>query len=320
MRKRLKRLLRLRNSTGFTLAEVVIACALLGILILGIMGFVTPILSSVREKQKNARAYMLSEAVDTYIEQTIQYAYFVATFSGVAYSDTTGASPRIVSAKYEKSSPGAALEFPKREGKSLESLKACFSKMEADTFEVRCIGVRWHRYGNEGGWKLMLTNEQVDQTTLALDPNKSKLVFEECFYDDLFPIIKFENYNNQYSKKISGVATEQVKPEDLDVAPGLRIVTDVYTNPECYSTSAGTRENALFTMNGESYVGLNNIKSNLKNKGDYEIVPNIEVNTYAAALAADSSRKCSIDGAECYYPESFIYYIVRKTKTTAPTP
>lgn len=319
MRKRLKRLLRLRNSAGFTLAEVIIACALLGILILGIMGFVTPILSSVREKQKNARAYMLSEAVDTYIAQTIQYAYFVATFSGAASSDTTGASPNIVKAKYEKSSPGDTLEFPKREGKSLETLKACFSKMEADTYEIRCIGVRWHNDGSTGGRKLMLTNEQVNQTTLALDPSKSKLVFEECFYDDLFPVIKFENYNNQYSKNVGGVVTEQVKAEDLDIAPGLKIVTEVYTNPECYSTTAGTRTNAMFTMNGESYVGLNNIKSNLKNKGDYEIVPNIEVNTYTAASTADSSLKCTIDGIECYYPESFIYYIVRKTKTTPTT-
>lgn len=331
MRKRLKRLLRLRNSAGFTLAEVIIACALLGILIIGIMGFVTPILASVRDKQKNARATMLSEAIHKYIGESIQDAYFVVTLSGATSSDTTGTSPKATSAKYGET-PGVTPEFPDSSGGGLGTLLSCYGNMDHNTFEIKCIGVRWHYDGSTGGRKLMLTNEVVNtegaSPSLAL--NKSNLVFEDCFYDDLFPIIKLENYDNQYSKLVGGVLTPQVAADDVGVAPGLRIVTEVYTKPECYSTTASKRENAMLTLGTESYVGLNTIRSSIKNKGDYEIVPNIVLNSYATALTADGSvqddsldgspntnRVCTIDGTECYYPETFIYYITRiKTPET----
>lgn len=308
MRNKFKRFLRLRNSAGFTLVEVVVSCALLGVLIAGIMGFVTPILNSVRDKEQDARAVLLSKAVDEYVAATTQYAYFVTSVSGAATGDTVGGTPAVRSAKYN------GTEFTKKQGKGLETLKTCFDKMEKDTYEIRCIGVRWHEDSVSGERKLMLTNEIVDQSTLALDPSKSKLVFEECFYDGLYPVITFENYNNQY--QVNGV--DRVEADKVDVAPGLMITTDVYTDLDCYSTVQSTREDAWLSYTGVSYVAFNNIRSNLiNNKGSYEVIPNIEIKDYDAARTADSSLVYTAEGKSYYHPESFIYYIVRKTKIDA---
>lgn len=305
MRKKLKRLLRLRNSAGFTLVEMVIACALLGILIVGILGFITPILSSVREQEKNARATMLSKAIDDYIAAATQYAYYVTTFSGAATSDTVGSPPPIAALTYSGS------EFAKKNGKGLNTLMTSFGKMKADTFEIRCIGLRWRLDPVSGTRKIMLTNESVDQTTLGLNSGKSKLVFEECFYDGLYPVVTFGNYTNEY--EVGGVP--QVTGSDVDIAPGLMISTSVYTTPSCYNTDSTVRENAMLSTEGIAYTGFNNIKNPLINRGDYEVIPNLEVNSYDDALTKDSALSFTEDGEEYYYPESFIYYIVRKTKT-----
>lgn len=309
MKRKLKRLLRLRNKSGFTLVEVIIACALLGILVIGVMGFVTPVLNSVREKEKNARAYLLSEAINTYIAQTTQYAYYVVSITGAASGDTTGATPAAVSASY------SGTEFSKKSGKGLSTLKTTLNNMTDDAYEVRCIGIRWREDRINGTKKLMLTNETVDQTKLTLDPNKSRLVFEECFYNGLYPTIRFENYDNQYQIKEGDTMVDRVEAKDVDIAPGLGIIVDVYTTLDCYSTDSATRNKALFNTEGSCYVGFNNIKSTLMNKGDYEVIPNQELNTYDAARAKDTSAVATVEGKTYYSPESFIYYIVRKTKT-----
>lgn len=299
MKRRLRRLLRLRNSSGFTLVEVIVACALLGILVIGVMGFVTPVLMTVREKEKNARAFMLSDAISTYIYSATQNAYYVATFTGAATGDTTGVSPKIVGLTYN------GTEFPKTGG-GLSTLKSCYDKLDKDKYEIRCIGIRWSEDKLTGEKKLMLTNEKVDTEKLTLNPAKSKPVFEECFYTGLYPMIKFENYNSQYGDK-------PLDDDTKKIAPGLGLIVDIYTSLDCYNTDSDVRKDAMFTMSGTSYIGFNNIKSTITNdSGKYEIVPNQEVNTYANALAKDSTAVYNENGNKYYYPESFIYYIAHK--------
>ena len=311
MKKRIKRLLRLRNSSGFTLVEVIVACALLGILILGIMGFVTPILSSVREKEKNARALMLSEVLNTYIFSELQYAYYVATITGAATQDTTivgGKEPAVYPLTYSGS------EFPKAKDKNLglSTLKARFDKLGSDDYEIRCIGIRWLEEAVTHERKLMVTHEKVkwDDKKIWLDPSKQKLLFEDCFYDGLYPVVRFENYSNQYHLE----ADKRDDTENIASALGLHV--DVYTKPDCYNVKEDTRKNALLTWSGESYIGFTNIKNTLDDKTQSnEIVPNIQVNTYDAARAKDASVVYTSDGENYYYPESFIYYIAFKNIT-----
>lgn len=303
---RLKRLLKLRNKAGFTLVEVIIACALLGVLVIGIMAFITPVLKMVRSKESNARALMLSEAIDNYIATTTQYAYYVQTISNAAKSDTTGVTPSVMSLKY------TGTEFPKKANKGLSTLKTCYDNMtNKDKYEVRCIGMRWLEDPLSGEKKLMLTNEFVDQNSMALDASKSVPVFETCFYDGLYPIVKFENYNNQY--QINGA--DQVEADKVDIAPGLKITVDVYTDMDCYRVTENVRKSATLSYVGTTYTEFNVIKNYLLNKGDFEVIPNIEANTYDGASAKDLAVQYKEDGNSYYYPESFIYYIARKPKT-----
>lgn len=316
--KKLRRLLRLRNSAGFTLVEVVVSCALLGILILGIMSFVTPILRSVRDKEKDARATMLAQSINTYIGSTIQYAYFVCTVSNCAKEDTLGANPMVTSVKYTGS------EFAtSKANKGLETLKTCFNTMNSakpDTFEIRCIGVRWLPDYDDRQYKLMITNEKVNQNTLALE-GTPRAVFEDCFYNGMYPVVHFGNYDNQYYvNDDSGTKVPQVKDEDVDMAAALEIVTQVYTDMDCYNIVADKRTNAWQAVENVGFVGFSNIRSNYINKGDYEVIPNIDAQLYSEAMAKDTSVVFSEDGDTWYYyPESFIYYIVRKTKVDTTT-
>ncbi len=335
MLKRMKRLLRLRNKSGFTLVEVIIACALLGILVVGVLGFATPVLKNIREKEQNARALMLSEAIDSYIANSIQYAFYVQPVSNVASGDTVSVSgdPAVMSWKY------VGTEFEKYKDKGLSDLLNCFKNdLAGDVFEIKCIGIRWVDVPGTGTKKLMVTNEKVNQTTCALDPAKAQMVFDPIFYDGLYPIIKLENYSNQYQiKGADGKPVDQVKPENVDIAPGIKITTDVYLTPDCYAVKENVRNSAIMTLTGTTYATLNNIGSNLLNRGVYKNQPRIDLHTvnsggvmvpsYPAAYTADSTAAyLDDDGNRYYYSNTFIYYIARKTKTgsdpatPAPTP
>lgn len=325
MFKKMKRLLRLRNKGGFTLVEVIISCALLGILVMGVFGFVTPVLSSVSIKQQNARASMLAEAIDSYIANSIQYAFYVQTISHCASGDTdnTVGDPPVLEVNYSDT------EFPNYSGKGLKDLINCLQNdLAGEVFEIKCIGVRWTDVpGLSGQKKLMLTNEKVDQTTGRLDPAAAELVFDPVFYEGLYPIITFENYSNQYqAKDESGNLVDQVPEDKVDIAPAMRIVTDVYLDDGCYSTTESDRQKALFTLSGSTFAEFSNIKSNLMNNGVYKIQPKVyahaksdssgkPIGDYNGAFATDNSKRYEHDGKTYYYPNSFIYYIARKTKT-----
>lgn len=343
MLKRMKRLLRLRNKSGFTMVEVIIACALLGILIVGIMGFITPVLTSVRTKEANARAFMLSEAIDKYIANSIQYAVYVQPITGAIASDTTAEgedTPFVLGLKYPTTEyDNSALNGAVYSDKGLEDLLTCFNTdLAGEVFEIKCIGVRWLDVPGENIKKLMLTNEKVDQKTCALDPSAAKVVFDAAFYDGLYPIIKFENYSNQYQlKNDDGDLVNQIPDNKVDIAPALDIHTEVYLTPDCYSAVKNTRENTWINVTGSTNVKFYNIGSNLRNTGVYKNRPAICAHTttvdgeivpsYDAALYADADNAYLDDnGKRYYYTNSFIYYIARKTKTAsdpdtpAPTP
>lgn len=297
MKRKLKRLLRLRNSSGFTLVEVIIACALLGILILGMMGFITPVLTSVREKERNARAYMLSEAINTYISESIQYAYYIATFTGATSKDTYGSSAVIADLKY------SGTEFSGSKDGCLKDMKTALDGKFP--YEIKCIGFRWRQDQISGEWKLMVTNEKVEDD-FTINPAKSKLIFEECFYEKLYPTVTFLNYNSQ---KPDEVGTSV----NTDIAPGIGLVVDVYTTPNCYNVNSTAREEAIVSMRGTSYVGFSVMKSGILNKnGYYKVIPNQQINTFDSASSKDSSKKYTQDGNTYYSPESFIFYALRK--------
>ena len=323
----LKRLRRWRNSSGFTLVEVIIASALLGLLVLGVFSFVTPVLKVVSNQEQNARALMLSETMNNYIASTLRYAIYVQPITGVTSGETHPTAPpgTITNAMSARSVPFSNTTgetyLDKYDGGTLDKLyNALYGTSgtivtKPDDYEIGCIGIRWLTDEKTGTKKLFLTKETVYQkesnsnANLYLDESKSKLVFETCFYDGLFPVIDIENYSNQYFVvDEDGNRTEQVAEDKLDLAKSLRIVTKVYTDSDCYSTNETVRDNAMLAFQGTGYAPLEYISSKILNEsGSYELRPNIQIHDYTAALNASGVTESE------FYPDTYIYYIAKKS-------
>lgn len=316
MLKRIKRLLKKRNNGGFTLVEVIVSSALLGILILGVIGFSQPVLDNVKAQEQNARAVMMCETIESYIAKSTRYAYYVQTFSGVVAEDTvytSAATPvPIANAKYTGS------EYIEHTDASLADMLKCLNEtLNKENYEIRCIGMRWMQDPKNGEMKMMLTNEVVDQNTCALDNSKTKLVFESCFYDGLYPILEFKNYDNQYQvvDTVTGAVVDKFDSSDVNLAAGLEISMNVYLDSQCYSTDASKRQSAQLSYVGITYADYGNISrvTTINKGGNYKLHPNVELHTYDEAKAASaSSVYVNEDYGDCYYPDTFIYYIAKK--------
>lgn len=344
MFKRIKRLLRKRNNGGFTLVEVIVASALLGVLILGMFGFVQPVLRSVREKEQNARAVMLAETVESYIASSTKYAYYVQTFSGVVLDDVkpSGSSGApIKSAKYVSNADALIdknaddEEQAKKEAETLDGvfvaaegsldgmINCMYNILNKENYEIRCIGMRWLEDPKSGERKLMLTNEVVNVTEdkkLWLDLSKSKNVFETCFYDGLYPVLHFRNYTNQYKvlDSTTSLPEDKFAEDELKIAAGLEITMDIYLDASCYSTDNTTRENANQTFTGTLFSDFRNISSTntINVDGEFKIHPNTQVHSYSEALGKSGTLVYdNPEVGETYYPDTFIFYLARKTKT-----
>lgn len=198
--KLLKRLMSKRNNAGFTLVEVVISIALLGILLVSMTMFVGPVLSAAAGTKKDIRASILSETIDAYIDRSIKNARYVAVFGGVAISGT------------QKTTDMQAIY----NSEELKKFKAFFNADNEDKYEVRCIGINWTMDDRTNESKYILTLGKVGIGTgdnyVITQTNK---VFEDCFYDGLYPKITIE---------------QVVSTEDSSKAPALKSTIEVYTN------------------------------------------------------------------------------------------
>lgn len=331
MLKRIKRRLMKRNNAGFTLVEVIVASALLGILLLGVLGFTQPVLKSVKEKEQDARAVMLCETIESYIAQSTRYAYYIQTFSGVIPDDVTSSSPTSLAPIANKAylydgTPENAYK-EKYDGHSLVNMLYCLNSVLGTTdYEIRCIGMRWLTDPKTGEKKLMLTNEVVDQATCALDLTKSKLVFEPCYYDGMYPILKFDNYGNQYQviDSTTGNVVDKYAPADVTIAPGLEITMEVYLDSACYASAQATRKTAQFAFSGTTFADYRNIGSvnTINTAKEFKIDPHVQVHDYADAYLTGASGLAYINDevGECYYPDTFIYFIAKKVKISTGTP
>ncbi len=320
MLKRIKRLLRKRVNAGFTLVEVVISCALLGVLMLGMFGFINPVMENIRQKEQNARAVMLCETIESYIVNSTKYAYYVNTFTNVTPSDVTASSsttkPYITDLKY------TGTEFPEHasaEAKLADMITCMETVLNTDSYEIRCIGMRWMLDKKSGYKKMMLTNEVVNQKTGALDLSKTKLVFETCFYDELFPILEYKNYDNQYKVlDNTGAAVDKYADADIKMATGLEVTVNVHLEPDCYNVKQVNRNSSLPTFVGTTFADYRSISGLGNSSGSYKVCPNLEVNTYDAAKAKNPAGIHSYEGEQYYYPDTYIYFLARKTKVTTP--
>lgn len=225
--KYLKRLLSKRNNAGFTLLEVVISVALLGILVLSMTFFVTPVLRAADESKGDIRATVLAETVDSYLNKCLTNADRVNVFTGVAtksYNETQRNN-----------------DLQKIYDSELEEI---FNRVkENSSYEVRCIIIGWNEDLRTHEHKYMLSIAKLevgagDKYTIKEPTNK---IFEDCFYDGLFPEITIEQvYAKDGKEDPSGTP-----------APVLKLSIDVY----------GDEEETDLTASGKGYTDLVNIRN-----------------------------------------------------------
>lgn len=276
----LKRLLKARNSKGFTLVEVILSCALLSILILGIMMFVTPVLKMVTSGQKNARATMLSETVDTYIAGVLRTAAVVEVFENVDLTSSTSGSVNL-----------RAFSPPGQGVNKIDTFMA--NGDNSSNYEVRSLALVCKDEGGITYQGVRLYNATVDPTTLNLDAstiNANNQALNDLMFEGLYAAIKLENFNTQ---------NPSTGDDTGDLAKGYKISTVVYNDSKCYDKAQATRDKSILAFNGVTFF------QNLNLETASEI---INVQTLQGAMDTHGD----VPEGKLYYPATIIYYVAPK--------
>ena len=287
MLSNLKRLLG-KRSKGFTLIEMVISVALLGILVTGVVMFMSPVMDMIQSNKKNARATMLAETINSYVMGNLSKAKIVYIFAGQNVDSIIKDGP---------------LTFDSYAG----NITTLFGPGKyADENEVRCMGMVWMKDNSPTGAnrkKLMLVNCKVDSKTLKIDKKADVVqVFDDALYSDLYPTIHLDIVKNA-----SG-----------DIVNSYEVTTNVYVTPKCYNTIQELRDiNPVYKST--SYVNCPGLSGAYTRKG--QLYPT----TISGALTEEEDKiQASIDtwydvdngftdGTNNYfYTDTLIYYVVEK--------
>lgn len=274
------------------MVEVIVSVALLGILVLGVLGFMAPVLASVSENQQNARATMLSEAIDSFIASSVQNAKYVKVVSNVTPDNSFG----LISADA-----------------NFQSMIGGFDPSK-DVFQ--CIAFQWMPTGVYDEYKLVLRyNADVSSAVDQASFNSGFInVFGDSIYDGLNVIPQIEPIDNQYQMPApDGSMLDQVPVDEVHNV-GLRVNTRMYANRDCYRTSEIVATSAALAFSGESFNRCTPIASQLTNpktSSGYalEIYPNTDF-TYDYSPVS-SLIQTEDDGNDYYYPETYIFFIRR---------
>ena len=200
--KFLKRLMSKRNNAGFTLVEVVISVALLGILLVSMTMFVGPVLQAATGTKKDIRATILADTVDAFVDRSVKNSRYIAVFDGVAQTGSTQYATDIKNI------------YESEEYKKLT--KFMTEDSNANIYDLRCISINWRMDDRTNEYKYMLAmNKLTDESVYKYEIKEKKQVYDDCFYDGLFPMISIEQvYATDGTTKV----------------PALKIGVDVFSN------------------------------------------------------------------------------------------
>ena len=87
-----------RCKSGFTLVEVIVSCALLAILLMGMMLFITPIVKSFNDTNRNLVAENITTCIQNYITLTTRNATNVAIFANTNEASVKANGNAIINA------------------------------------------------------------------------------------------------------------------------------------------------------------------------------------------------------------------------------
>lgn len=260
--KRLKRLSKWRNSSGFTLVEVIVSTALLGVLIIGILLFMTPVFSLAGSSETNTKANRFATTLELYVSKSLRSSVYIKAYTGAKISDVNSNSGAIYT------------------DADFQSMKD-FVVANSTNYELRCMSIRYVEDTNprnsstgDTAYKYMLYNDKIDTSKYFLDESKSELVFDECFYEDIYPKFAFEVKPVYFDE--NGAVIDTTAPDitlDADGKPDtakLTLYPAIEMNIDVYEEEGMEEYSRVFK--GLSYIEANNIKSlQLNSKGTYKI-------------------------------------------------
>lgn len=306
------RLFKKRRNSGFTLVEVIISCALLGILVFGVFAFASPIMNLINTGKKSARATGLAETIDTYIVGTLRSSIRTAVIQNTSFERIHSQSVALDNAL---------------------DLRPIYQFMceedNATKYEVRCLGICWvndksspqYRSTNADSAnpkKQMLINIKLKNVFTpgsgnsgALMPEANSLanalrgqadkVFDDALYNGLYPVINIETFKK---KDVAGHETSTN-------ANGYKITADIYSSINCYNTvSQAERDSTPRSFRGVSYVEFINPDPKKDPVAKDVTILNETQNTIDANM---DSRKYVTNGTSYYYPDTYIFYVVPKS-------
>lgn len=281
-----KRLLKKRNNGGFTLLEVIVSCALLSILVLGVMGFVGPVMNMVRLNEKNARATMLAETIDSYITGCLKNAKMAEVFTLTSGEEAYATDSVILKGK------------PDGLNKIDTFLK---TDDNAANYEVRCLGISWLTdTKTPGKSKLTLTNCPVNFKTLSgtsypLNLTGQTKVFDDTMYNGLYPIVEVTNFSATKDADGNYIGTN---------TNGFKVETKVYSDQKCYNVLPAERSKSRLAFTGASFIQCVNMNGPASN-----VIP-MRTDLQAAIDSRNSGRAYTDGDHTFYYPNTYIYYVV----------
>lgn len=307
MKIRFSRLLGKRNSAGFTLAEVIISTALLGILVVGILLFMTPVFSMTKSSEMNKKADRAATTIEHYLSKSLSNATYIKVFTNAQAADFNTSSGAI------------------RKNADMEnSILPLFSDLNSTfvvNYDLRCIRIAYTDDGNmrnsgddsNGDGKLskyMLFNDVINLS----GPNisSSNPVFEAGFYEDIYPSFTIEPIKvrvDQDGRLIdvpyedwtltAGKNLVDASGNTLKDATGVPVVVKAETTPgielgiEVFESESMDAMSRVFE--GVSYIETINIKGSANNTpANYKVFDTTNVGTGT---------------------DTFIFYVVRKPGT-----
>ena len=280
-----RRLFNKRNAGGYTLVEVIIATALLGILIVGIMGFVTPVFSILQSSDEVKKAERSVTTIEHYLAKDLRKSIFIKVFTNASADDVKD-DPVKTNADFK------------------EMLTFLGTPEMRKNYTLRCISIKLETDNNirnktpdgKPAQKYILNNETYNWTTGTLDPTKTSRIFEDCFYEDIYPKYEFEHKTLQINSDTKQVVDPASPPDPskiIEYTPAVVLNIKLYNNPDITNDM-----NLLFT--GKSVIEVNNIKNtDINGKGKYKIFE-----------PTDLSLDATYDGTDIY-----IFYITRNIGT-----
>lgn len=282
--KYLKRLSKWRNSSGFTLVEVIVSTALLGVLIIGVLLFMTPVFGMANKSDVNQKADRTATTMELYMSKALRPSLFVKVFTGATLEDINDSSGAI---------------YTDDEFQAMKS----FASSNSANYELRCISIKYVEDTNprnssvgNNPHKYMMFNEKIDTSFYMIDETKTELVFDNCFYEDIYPKFTFTVNGVMFDSSGKSYVVDESGNSLYTTASSATSSTSSSSSSSSSSESTsggGTPTGPLYPVlemdieifgdehineissrvfYGKSFIEVNNIKSlQLNSKGTYRI-------------------------------------------------